>query len=528
MAQSDQWAKPFDGPQVLDNGGAVLNAKHRRFAGGAKGDDATDDGAAFLALFRAAIKPTLYGHESLYFPTGIYRFAQSGLFHDIGATRKHGWLLQGSGQLTSTLKLITGGVTKWFYNNEPTPTLGYVIHNNLRFISDNRAFGNGWKIFSDGHEQYFHFNQCEFRDFNECVVVTGTRGNDSHKFVDTRVRECNTFLRLENPQAVVCEVFGSNIEGIYRDVYVVGPGGGGNLHVFGGSYVMDKPAATDTVPHYLLNVTGSNNVGPANARFLFVGIKTELRTVHARLVKCEEALGQAFISFDGCNFRTANGGVREAVRLGMGKTLLFRDCVLPDDFTYTLVSDASLSTTREPVLIFENCQIPENLSDKIKFEGGGYGRVIAKGCYFHSRILATAGEPRQAPDFDMGGLLSLRGDPAAQLKSVEIERNNRGFPTLGGNERSIKLPKGARLRSVRIHKPATGSSTSVYQLNVGNGDKTVVYGSSASGAQSLAHTIHVDLSPIRELNTAADRVVRLWATGGDQIHGGGYMTVEYY
>lgn len=52
MSIETQYAKPWDAPQVLDNGGAIFNVKHRRF--GAVGDGVADDAPAIQAAIDAA------------------------------------------------------------------------------------------------------------------------------------------------------------------------------------------------------------------------------------------------------------------------------------------------------------------------------------------------------------------------------------------------------------------------------------------------------------------------------------------
>lgn len=73
MSIAAEYAKKWDAPAVLDNGGAVFNVKHRRW--GAVGDGVTDDTAA-LAAVQAAVA-ALGRPARIVFPAGTYLYSVS-------------------------------------------------------------------------------------------------------------------------------------------------------------------------------------------------------------------------------------------------------------------------------------------------------------------------------------------------------------------------------------------------------------------------------------------------------------------
>lgn len=86
MSIETVYEMPFDAPPVYDNGGAEFNIKHRRFAGGAKGDGVTDDTAAFEAVIAAALSAP--GGRALV-PPGTYKTTSNIVAEITGTTPRH-------------------------------------------------------------------------------------------------------------------------------------------------------------------------------------------------------------------------------------------------------------------------------------------------------------------------------------------------------------------------------------------------------------------------------------------------------
>lgn len=370
---------------------------------GAKGDGVTVDSTAFRRALRAATNANPV--QSVFVPQGRYIIDEDNIFGDLEATYKSGLVVQGEGRETSVLILRTQGRPQWFYNNGNASRLMFTTFVDLHFEADNPNLGGGFHIHSTGHEQGFSFFRCRFHNLQTVLLMTGSVGNDSHRFFNCHITEITSkVIHWENPQAVIIEFFGTNIELIYGDMFYVGKGGGGDLRVYGGSLIMvNKPG--DTTPHYLLSIEPSNFVGSGNATFQFDGIRTEMRSTESRLVRAEDGggFGDAFVFFNNCNLYTTQGNPREAVRIGLSRRVNFTQCTLPHEFQYAIA--ASLNVADDfPMsgwIDFRDCRVPPNLRAKVNFVTP-YGRVRARDCHeYADKKLPT--KPIVSPDFDYKG-----------------------------------------------------------------------------------------------------------------------------
>jgi hypothetical protein len=370
---------------------------------GAKGDGVSIDTTAFRNAIRAATNVTPV--RSVFVPQGRYIIDDDNIFGDLEAPYKSGLVVQGEGREISVLILSTGGKSRWFYNNGNTSRLMFTTFADLRFEADNPNLGGGFHIHSTGHEQSFSFFRCRFHNLQTVLLMTGTVGNDSHRFFNCHITEItNKVVHWENPQAVNIDFFGTNIELIYGDMFYVGKGGGGDLRVYGGSLIMvNKPG--DTTPHYLLSVEPSHFVGSGNATFQFDGIRTEMRSTQSRLVRAEDGggFGDVFVFFNNCNLFTTQGEAREGVRIGISRRVNFMQCTLPHEFNYTIAASAMVANDFPLTgwIDFRDCRVPPDLRDKVKF-ATPYGRVRAQDCHEYADKKLPP-KPLVSPDFDYKG-----------------------------------------------------------------------------------------------------------------------------
>lgn len=508
-----------DGVSWLSLTGETVNVKWF----GAKGDGATNDSVAIRNAIQAAIARSL--HPIVYFPPGTYMIHDDGVFSDIGQTLQSGLNVCGAGMNSSKLKLVTGGSVKWFYNNGATSRMSRPCFMDLGFETDaaSTGMGNGFHLTSTGHEQHFTFVRCRLIQMHTLLKMSGAVGNDSHRFVNCDMREIyGPVCHWNNVNAVVIEFFACNGELLYGDPFYVESGGGGDLRVYGGSWIMDSVVG-DTTQHYLVKADSSNNVGTS---MTFFGIKPEMRSAYTSLVKALGDLGGLRVTFHATNFDALSGGIREVVWIGLLRRVQFIDCYrMNSSFTYRI--DATVGTSGSSgtagIIEWVRCGIPEDLSEKVTLVTE-YGRASARDCHIQSSGIAT----RQAVDFDLNWQNQSVGDIGMNLKRAVVMRGtNVAWPFNSGSERTLKLPKNAIIKNIYARKPAQGVSVSAYQLHVGTNDKATTYGSSVSGNQSLLHTITLKDVDIDVASDANKRTIRLWATGGDTAHSGGWAYVEY-
>jgi hypothetical protein len=166
MSIATQYAKPWDAPQVLDNGGAVYNVKHRRF--GARGDDLTDDTAAISAAYAAARATG----GTVFFPPGIYRFSSLALT-TLGSEQTV--TLKGSGYQTTILRPTLAAATATEYaidiGDAATTNSGQVSLQDLTIKGDLTA-GEANAIRARKGQRYTYWNNVRVHQFDKGTGLT--------------------------------------------------------------------------------------------------------------------------------------------------------------------------------------------------------------------------------------------------------------------------------------------------------------------------------------------------------------------
>lgn len=506
---------------------------------GADDTGATDCSAAI----RNTLAAILYGdsvsgigdHGRLYFPRGTYRIEDDGVFNDITGSLERGFIIEGDGLASTVLKIITGGsVARYFYNNTTPGTQEhiFVTVRDLMLTSDDASFGRGFKFYQD---QGWRFFRVWFYQLNICIEsqggASGVTGSE-HKFYSCKFTEIELYVHfINNTQTLNIEYHGCDVESITGHIFYVDSGGGGDLRVFGGSYILDDSGADK----YLLYIDGTAN-GANNNTFSFNGIRTELHTTdNTKLVFKGTASTSANISFNDCNI-TAQGTAREIVNI-TGAHLTFNRCNMPTDMEYTIVTSGGGITYErhgEPgSIVFNECADSETLSSRITTGSFGYAR--ARGCYKAEYQSGVANKFRYAMDFDLNWMNVGRAQNFAGLKIVNAKISSGLWPATGDSDAAdwtVQLPDNALIRNIYVYRPA-GASGSTYTLKVGNGDKSTTYADDGGGLGSnVAHSITVEktLATLISAGTSnPNNQVRVWADPNvnDPVTGG-YFIVEYY
>jgi hypothetical protein len=349
---------------------------------------------------------------------------------------------------------------------------------------------------------------------------------------------------------VTIELFGTNLELGYGNIFHVGSGGGGDLHVYGGDVLMDGAAASAPMTYHL-QVDESNNIGQGNGYAHFYGCKFEVRSPTVGLVNMPTAsnLGSFTAHYHDCAFNVVNGNglngasigaARVGIIVGNRRAVILDSCQIPAEFAYTLSATASQAPANGVAgfIVFDKCgfvpatgTLTDDVSTRFTFTNA-WGRATALNCYYTGNPAPSS--QRYSLDFDLGINNPAAGDPPMKRKLAMIFPLSQTWPgNTGVAEKSVILPKGSKITAVYVNKPATNGAAQPQTLNVGSNDKTITY-ATISANQNTLMTISQALSPFQD--TAADasdpnqRTVRMWSTGAslnNQANIGGYALIEY-
>ena len=527
--------------RALDDGGR-FNA--RMF--GVVGDGVTDDTAAIRNLFRAAADYTnnvdMFGRKAtLYFPVGTYVITENNVFADLLTTNNGGLNIVGEGMESTIFRLVTNGVEKWFYDNGPNRRWNYVTISDCGFTTDGsnaagttqaNQFGGFMKIHSSGHEQFFKFFRCHFIGPWKIFIRTEGTGNaDQIALFACKVQDVYGHLMyINNQQSVIHEWYNVTATKLYGHGFTVGPNGGGDVKLYGGSWVLMGIDA-DTSQRYLFNLPDAGSgLGAGNGVFTATGVKVETHRAHMGLVTTPISSVVRVIFRDSNLWTTASAITQEqinVVNVGRRGQVYFENCSLSPKFAATVTggTPAQALTDGETLLSLVGCYTPPDITDRITVNE--YGRAIG------TRLAGAenSGTPRRAMDFDLGWDKGGNAGPAFTAKRAVIRPTERGWPTpAGASEWTLRLPRGARITKIYARHAAQGAGqTDTYRLHVGNDDKTVTYASSdAAGTGAVDVVINADLMTDTSL-VSNGRNLRLWATGTLASPGavGGPVWVEY-
>lgn len=116
-----------------------------------------------------------------------------------------------------------------------------------------------------------------------------------------------------------------------------------------------------------------------------------------------------------------------------------------------------------------------------------------------------------------------------------MKPQNRSWPFAGANfDWIVTLPRDALIVNIYAFRPANTGNPDPYTLHVGNGDKSVIYGTDGGGISSpAARSIAVQNNIANMISAGAsnpNNQVRVWASPTTSYAGalGGYFIVQYY
>ena len=116
-----------------------------------------------------------------------------------------------------------------------------------------------------------------------------------------------------------------------------------------------------------------------------------------------------------------------------------------------------------------------------------------------------------------------------------MKPQNRSWPFADARyDWCVTLPSNALIVNINVFRPANAGGSAAYTLHVGNGDKSVVYGTDGGGiSASAARSIIVQYDVANLLSAGVSNPhnqVRVWADPTTSYAGamGGYFIVQYY
>ncbi|WP_459503087.1 hypothetical protein [Bacillus sp. C1] len=503
---------------------------------GAKADCETDDTQCLLDAARYVLDTPYIGVKNkLIFPSGIYIVTDKFLsdLNNLAGIRR-GITFEGVNPYSTILLLKTDSKPSWFYNNgENNHRLERILFRDIGFCTDDSKLGNGFKIWSNGGEKQFQFENCAFgysvassigmnTSMNQLFQFDGLANADLMKFETCNLNSDGDVFTFNNRQSVAIETVATDVV-TKGNVIRVLSGGGGSFHAFGGSHEMFESEG-ETEDKYIVKIEKDAVLGQGNCDFTFTNVRYELHGQHRKLVNTDPFdTNMCQIVWDNCNFGTVDGTPRDVVEINTRKTVIFRSCILHDNFQYSLKGGSDQQLPAQSALIqFDNCDVGSALSvplyDRIKMDGHGC-RAMVKDC--RSRGSKSIGEFRTM-DFDLGWKNASPRDPSVSLKMVNFKPIWRPFPCNGSNEFTLELPVGTYVKRLYLRKEAKSTSTRSYQLCIGSDDKSIVFGKT-EGYMRDVHELEINNFIVNESR------IRVWAEGtGDESHTAGLAMIEYY
>ncbi len=540
--------------------GSAINVKWF----GATGDGQTDDTAAVKAAiefiasrnngyadFVDRVKP------SLYFPSGIYRLTESGVFSHVpqGLHHLNGFRVHGDGWRASVLKLDVSS-TSWFYDNDPSGTLSntsqhyiWMQFENLMFRGTDSFLANGFRTTSIGHEQGFSFLQCFFTELNRVIETNGSSNASENKFIECWITKVEDAVWvLNNQQSVVNEFHCVDVQDIRGDFIRVDQNGGGSFRMYGGTLVFTEHTDPSRITWLVNAQANSGTLAGGNNDFLFVGTKHEMLGTRTGIVSHPPVSNTSLrVLFQGANFYAATGNERPGVQIALGDRVAFDNCTISEKFTYFIESGTdAFIYGNNGALHFDNCDIDERLPELIHFNDEA-GSARARGCRYagigglNTRLSDHLGQPVPneylvgvAMDFDLLPNGEGYGECSNAQKVLYFGKGVKS-PYSGNHSHFAVLPPGAIMTGLYVKKVALGGSVAPYQMEAWHlGDTPagdVLLGSSTAALNRDEHIIDLPSAGNRLMRkigsanvngllpTTRSRTIEIRADNGNESHG---------
>lgn len=493
---------------------------------GAVGDGLTNDTSAFQAaiIYALSFYPDVDA-AGIYVPPGRYLITGNNPLGNWLSSAlpgapgfKLGFSIYGAGYGSQIVWRPTSSTDVWLYDNGAAAAAGNSLvvpqFSDLFFRCEvtnlsGSATMNGFRQYavSGSPTQGFLFNNVRFlcvdRGATDATMakagtfmrLLGNVNASENKWIGCKINGWGTILDIGPNNEALNHIFiGTDGDLTYGDVFKVA--GGGNIVVYGGSWVMQSESTS-----YLLAIRPTTAV--VTGQFVFAAGRTEMNgrinapTTYLSRLLLTDATGQAnayqsswpTVQFSGWNFLPILGGPRTTVVVdaALPAKITFDACTFGDAGT-TQVHQMSVTTSRADLLTVSNGPMAEVMfrdGDAIRhqdvtFAANAYAIVSARDC-------------RKVIDYDRGaGLAAVQKiGKSRPLKVAYIF--GRSWPDVGNNTTmDITLPKGSILKRVAFRKAANGgTATPNYRLAMVDGASNQ-YCASTLANQNVEHKASAD------------------------------------
>lgn len=467
---------------------------------GCYGDDSHNDSSAFAKALDYAMD-----HQySVKVPSGTYLLSPN-VFQSVQRNSQYNNLvIKGEGKSASILKL-NNSTTGQYLSDSSVKQIYSELHFYELGFTGNDSDANGFYQYSTGPEKRYNFHDCHF-ELNNAITMIGSGNSDLNRFYNCSFVTTGQAIIVNNSQSVDNEFYDCRFSTESGSILKVIAGG--TIHFFGGSFSCRSASNNDYVFDMSQTSMGSGNMGVFcnGTRFEFLnGNRFILATSHQT---CQ-------MTFNDCNMGSAPALNVPYSTIEERANITFNRCTFIKNLTFS-VNATTTGTNFGSVLIFNGCCSTDRLYKQIT-AANAYCRVINNDEY---TIVGLGG--RGSSDFDWNFMQRDAAPISAKSKIVQIKRSGEGM-VVGTTEYDFVLPPNAFVLNIRVYRPARSSGTDTYQLHVGNSDKSVVYGESASGVFKDEFEIDTGVLGFLEDNT-----VKLWATGtATSVVTTGYAYIEY-
>lgn len=527
---------------------------------GAVGDGTTPCDDAFIeAMDEAfAFAGTWERNVGIHLPAGVYLITNPNVFNrwtNAAYPARAYVTFFGDGMGTTKIVFRPSVPNAWMYDSVANPTkhLMMLTMHDLTIETDPSVVGGPVNLFrlsgvAGWPDQGWTFVNCRFDSHYQhpgtLMKIEGPVNGSEMKFVFCRGYRWKNIIHSTNPQAINHYLIGCDFELCRGDLFwyegIDGAGGGGQLTLVGGSYIVGEQGFTDNPS--LVRIEGATG-SVCN----LVGVKTEVHDASTILYRIEGVNNFCRIVAHGCDHASGFHPAKLArVNSNCGARLTLRDCNLgqlnlPPGPVFEFVNSTNTpgyyhGTGDSAIVHVEDCDLHtphvQDLGSWATNAEGGLLRLRRCRAYYpvaHELI------PAIAMDADLCGPLGWRAGRGVNPLHVKSISGYVGYwPHVGwGGYITIQVPLGSLIKSIRVNKRAEVGDGGVYQLEVTDG-AGVSYGKSIEGTRNDAHFIALEHLN-KYVETEDDRIVKLTYAAGKGGGGayrqqgpGEFFMVEYY